>query len=146
MQAPLNSLKLLLPALIPSWNFFDVVAPSPRIEYVILSEKFPLDSEWRPFRPRPKRISTFEMIKRLFWNPHWNDTLFATSCAERLVQDETEHSINEIFLRILEDVLVGPSQPPKTSHLQFRLVFIQRTGNELTQEVLYISPYREIKL
>lgn len=25
--------KLLLPALIPSWNFFDVIAPAPRVEY-----------------------------------------------------------------------------------------------------------------
>ena len=29
-------IRLLLPALIPSWRFFDVVAPSPRIEFVLL--------------------------------------------------------------------------------------------------------------
>ena len=31
-----NPFKLLLPALIPSWSFFDVIAPSPRIEYALL--------------------------------------------------------------------------------------------------------------
>ena len=30
-----NALRLLLPALIPSWRFFDVIAPSPRIEYAL---------------------------------------------------------------------------------------------------------------
>jgi len=31
----LRTLQLLLPALIPSWEFFKAVAPSPRIEYWI---------------------------------------------------------------------------------------------------------------
>ena len=32
----LRTLKLLLPVLIPSWRFFDFIAPSPRIQFSLL--------------------------------------------------------------------------------------------------------------
>ena len=32
----LQTVKLLLPALIPSWRFFSTIAPSPRIEFALL--------------------------------------------------------------------------------------------------------------
>ena len=50
----LHGLKLLLPALIPSWRFFDTIAPSPRIEYALLHDPHAA-AAWREFRPRPAR-------------------------------------------------------------------------------------------
>ena len=86
----LRPLALLLPALIPSWRFFDVIAPSPRIEFAMLTSP---DSAavWQAFRPRPARVALSTMLGRLFWNPRWNESLFLVSCAERLVdQDPVE--------------------------------------------------------
>lgn len=33
LKTVLNSFRLLLPAIVPSWRFFDEIAPSPRVEY-----------------------------------------------------------------------------------------------------------------
>ena len=69
----LRTLKLLLPALVPSWRFFDTIAPSPRIEYALLrnAEEPPSSDDWREFRPRPARQSAIRMLGRLLWNPVW---------------------------------------------------------------------------
>ena len=46
----LRPFALLLPALIPSWNFFDVIAPSPRIEIArLVSVDTP--RVWQEFAP-----------------------------------------------------------------------------------------------
>ena len=94
----LNTLKLLLPALIPSWNFFDVIAPSPRIEYTLLNSQNESVTDWQEFRPRPEQLSFIQLLFRLLLNPRWNETLFMVSCAERILQNPTEyqHSENEI--------------------------------------------------
>lgn len=63
------------------------------------------------------------MIRRLFWNPDWNDTLFVVSCAERIQENPTEHNIAEIKRRISEDVSQGA--------FQFRLVFVHRDGEDI---------------
>ena len=34
-----NVLKLLIPALLPSWNFFDYITPSPRIQFTLLKHE-----------------------------------------------------------------------------------------------------------
>jgi hypothetical protein len=47
----LQTLKLLLPALIPSWRFFDTIAPSPRIEFTLLKTAQDASGAWREFRP-----------------------------------------------------------------------------------------------
>ena len=70
-----NPVQLLLPALIPSWNFFEAVEASPRIEYALL-RKPQGDADWREFRPRPDRLSAAAMLGRLFWNARWNESLF----------------------------------------------------------------------
>jgi len=75
------------------------------------------------------------MVKRLFWNPDWNESLFLVSCAERLMEAPTAHSTREILMRILSD---GPGEA--ATHVQFRLVFVRREGAELIREVTYISP------
>lgn len=121
----LRPFTLLLPALIPSWRFFDVIAPSPRIEYALLpGETAPGD--WREFRPRPERVSLAAMLGRLVWNPRWNETLFLVSCAERLVDEPTAHSEDEIFRRIAADLADAPEP-----WLTFRLVFVHRDIREV---------------
>ena len=137
MRSPQKSpLKLLLPALIPSWNFFDVIAPSPRVEYARLRSIGDASGDWRAFRPRPERLSPWAMLTRLFWNPSWNETLFLVSCAERLTDEPTAHSEDEIFKRIAADLAREPADEARP-WLCFRLVFVSREGGSLVSEVLF---------
>ena len=132
----LRTVQLILPALIPSWNFFDVIAPSPRIEYQLLDEAGKPRGDWQAFRQRPEHISLLTMLRRLIWNPRWNESLFLVSCAERLSQDITpEHSAREILTRMKRDLQAETDAPL----FRFRLVFIHREDETLTQEILYTS-------
>lgn len=135
-----NPFKLLLPALIPSWNFFDVIAPSPRIEYALLRSMGDGAGDWRAFRPRPERVSPVTMLARLAWNPRWNETLFLVSCAERLTDRPTQHSEDEIFKRIAADLAHEPSlgrEDIERPWLCFRLVFVSREHDAIVSEVLF---------
>lgn len=129
----LNTLRLLLPALIPSWNFFDAIGPSPRIEYALTGARDVEPAAWAEFRPRPERLSPFAMLGRLFWNPRWNETLFLVACAERLMREPTTHSEDEIFRRIAADL----SKETGGAWLSFRLVFTGREGEAMFREVLF---------
>ena len=132
----LKTLQLLAPVLLPSWRFFDSIAASPRIECQSLSASAePLD-DWREFRPRPQSLALGTYLRRLFWNPRWNETLFLTSCAERLLDSPSEHSIREIATRI-EESLRDEAAPP---FFRFRLVLVSRAGEALQREVAYVSP------
>lgn len=136
----LQPIKLLLPALIPSWNFFDVISPSPRIQFILLNnEKSPIN-DWQEFRPRPEHLTFMQMLKRMVWNPKWNESLFLVSCAERLIDNYTSHSENEILSRIESDYRYETS----AIHCQFRLAFIHREASNLKEEVLFTSRTQEI--
>ena len=137
----LQPLKLLLPALIPSWKFFDSIAPSPRIQYSLLNSDTKQEQEWFEFRPRPAELPFIKMLKRMLWNPAWNESLFLVSCAERIMQHYTEHSENEILQRIEKDLAIHPGNNSlkMATHLQFRLLIIQRKGVHLHEEVMFIS-------
>lgn len=133
----LRTVQLILPALIPSWNFFDVIAPSPRIEYQLLSDRNDTSDHWQAFRPKPKRLPFIALVRRLFWNPHWNESLFLVSCAERLSQGITpEHSSREILSRMKRDLNRAGHQ---SGYFRFRLVFIHREGDALTSEEIHVS-------
>lgn len=136
----LQSIKLLFPALIPSWNFFDIIAPSPQIQFVLLNAAHTAISDWQVFRPRPQQIKFSQALKQLFWNPQWNESLFLVSCAERIMENYTTHSENEIFDRIQNDL----SNQTMATHLQFRLVYTQRIGTELNKEIMFVSRTQEI--
>lgn len=138
----LKALRLLLPALVPSWRFFDVIAPSPRIEYALGAAPGAVPGGWREFRPRPARLSPLEMLARLVWDPRWNETLFLVSCAERLVDQPTAHSEDEIFRRIAADLARAPDGAGQAPWLWFRLVFIRREGESLVRETLFTAPPR----
>jgi len=143
----LHSLKLFLPALIPSWNFFDVIVPSPRIQYALLNAESDPLLEWQVFRPRPQYISFLTMLKRMFWNPYWNESLFLVSCAERLIEYPTQHSEDEISKRLISELNSDSftSITKDKTHVRFRLVFIRREGDKLIEEVTYQSPTQRLR-
>ncbi len=135
----LKTLKLLLPALIPSWRFFDIIAPSPRIEFCLLNTARSTVGGWSEFRPKPAHLPAFEMLKRLFWNPHGNDALFLASCAERLMEHPTEHSVHAILNRIKADLTRDGTDARATPYVQFRLVFLSRNGNDMQKNTTFES-------
>jgi len=82
------------------------------------------------------------MLAQLLWNPRWNETLFLVSCAERLVDQPTAHSENEIFARIAADLARGPEAAALPAWLTFRLTFLSREGETIAGEVLFQSQPR----
>ena len=147
----LNLFKLLLPALIPSWNFFDIIAPSPRIQFALLTCAEQDPKRWHEFRPRPARVALTTMLIRLFYNAAWNESLFMASCAERLMQHPTQplakHSEEEIIKRIKHHLTKNNSlvETNIATHLQFRLAFVQRHGSHLEQAVTYYSKIQPLE-
>lgn len=131
--------KLLLPALIPSWNFFDEIGASPRIEYNVQRSPDEADGAWRAFRPRPPRVPVLTMFARLLWNARWNETLFVASCAERLLAAPTAHGQDEIFRRIAADL------PGEGAWLRFRIFLLSEVAGAVVQELAFISAPRRIE-
>ncbi len=127
----LRLLSLLLPALIPSWRFFKTVAPSPRIEYRLIGPDGA--GGWQEDRPRPRHLSFGQMLRRMLWNPDWNEQLYLVSCSERLIEAPSQHSLDEINIRVARLLPPGPQQ------LQFRLVFLSREGDQIVKLVEYES-------
>lgn len=135
-----HALKLLGPALIPSWNFFDVIAASPRVEYALLRSPDETGDGWREFRPRPQHIPLRVMLTRLFWNARWNERLFVVSCAERLLAEPAEHSQAEIFRRIAADL----EERPEGAWLRFRVALLSEHGDTPVREIAFISDARRV--
>ena len=142
----LKTIKLLLPALLPSWNFFDIIAPSPRILFALLDSPSACAEQWQEFRPRPARLSFAAMLGRLLWNPRWNESLFMMSCAERIYdpinKNSTPHSETQILQRIRAELLrdeVHRLPPDASRYLQFRLVFITREDDRWLEQVEFES-------
>ena len=136
----LKTVKLLLPALIPSWRFFDTIAPSPRIEFTLLKAAHDVPENWQEFRPRPAHLSLGSMLKRLFWNPRWNETLFLVSCAERLMENGAEHSAHEIAKRIQTELEQKAVYSRQMLYFKFRLAFVHRQGIRLQEDITFTSP------
>ena len=131
-------MSLVLPVLIPSWRFFKTIEPLPRVQWVLFSDDNTIINNWHEFRPRPQRVTPFQMLNRLFWNPEWNEALFVLSCAERIEENPTQHSIHEINKRILSDISQMPPHQTAQS-MQFRLVFIHENETGQSQDILFIS-------
>ncbi|MEH6404745.1 MAG: hypothetical protein V7750_15320 [Sneathiella sp.] len=146
VKTSVQTLKLLLPALIPSWRFFDTIAPSPRIEFTMLKTAQDIPVAWQEFRPRPATLSILDLLKRMVWNPRWNESLFLVSCAERLMANPTDHSRTEIFTRIGYELKQNTASEKLSPFLQFRLVFLDRQGTEIHKRTTYTSPvYRFVE-
>lgn len=123
----LDLLKLLLPALMPSWRFFKSVDPSPRVEWALLKDVEDTPAHWQEFRPRPQHLTLRAMAQRMLWNPRWNESLFLVSCAERLTLAPTPHSEKEILRRISAEIARSLPPAEQLSFVLFRLVFLDRS-------------------
>lgn len=121
-----KTIQLLLPVLIPSWRFFDAIAPSPRVEFSLFSDADNAWLEWQEFWPRPEYVSIPRMLRRMIWNPCWNESLYVMACAERLIklqdEDTQKHSAEQIAQRIRRHF----SDDKKTANFKFRLIFMIR--------------------
>lgn len=131
-----QSFVLLLPALMPSWRFFESIAPSPRIEYCLTNQDDSKNEAWVRFDPRPEHVGFLQGLRRLAYNPAWADYLYASSCAERLIINPTMHSEHMIIRRLKSAVSV---ETIEQNYLQFRLVFISHEDNEIKETILYYS-------
>ncbi|MEM9062271.1 MAG: hypothetical protein AAGD13_17570 [Pseudomonadota bacterium] len=131
-------LRLLLPALIPSWRFFRSVEASPRIQWTF-AENHPGDPTiWREFRPRPDRVSPLETLVRLFWNPVWNETLFLVSCAERIEDTSDPHAIAEIRHRVVTG-LRRSGEATSDQPVRFRIVFVDWQNGKRHERIAFES-------
>ena len=139
----LRTLSLFLPAIVPSWAFFDVITASPRVEFALSDSMSVPDENWQEFRPRPQSVSVFNMIRRLFWNPKWNENLFVVSCCERLLNHPTAHSEDEIFARIARDLQTKGGTVADT-FLSYRITLVSRENDQLVREPVYVSSKRQL--
>ncbi len=129
----LRILRLLLPALIPSWRFFRAVEPSPRVEVCADGS-----SDWSEVCLRPDHVPLRVMLRRMLWNPRWNETLYLVSLAARVVEERSPHAMRELERRVQR------ARPGE--RIRLRLVFVERRGERLTREVLYQSaPFGEAR-
>ena len=87
-------LHLILPVLFPSWRFFGEIGASPRVEFRDAS------GHWRDAMARPQRLSAVARLGRLVWNPDWNEALFLTALAERLLTEPEPWIEPEISARL----------------------------------------------
>jgi len=146
---PFTSLRLLLPTIAPSWRFFDSVSDSPRVDYAVLAAPDEGAEHWQEFRPRPAVLTPITMVRRLLWNPQWNENLFLVSLAERMVSPATPeadaHSERELLLRVARH-LHRHGACDHRAYLQIRLRFVSRaeTGNEVVSHIAYLSSPRLI--
>lgn len=138
-------LMLLLPGLIPSWKFFKAVEPSPRVQWRLLADPRQTGDDWRDFRPRPEHISLFTILRRMLWNPRWNEALYMVSLAERLTLNPTPHSTEQIFLRLRDEIDHTLPDASRQPYLQFRLVFVHREGEDLVREITHLSDPRRLQ-
>jgi hypothetical protein len=133
-------LKLLLPALFPSWRFFDVIGPSPRVEICLLEHPGDDRTGWRALRSRPLRLGVFDRLRAFFWNARWNETLHLANCAERFVQGQTEHCTREIRRRVRSDLRAAGDGAVPAPFFCFRLVFVSRHEGMIRRDVAFVSP------
>lgn len=141
---PFTGLRLLLPAIVPSWRFFDAVTASPRIDYVLTATAGGEPGDWREFRPRVPVLTLGKMLRRLVWNPVWNEQLYLVSLAERLVSNATPatkaHSEQELLRRVARHLHDGNDRGG-ADWLRIRMRFVYRSlgTDAVAGEVVYVS-------
>ena len=138
-----RTLLLIPPVLFPSWRFFKSIEPSPRVQWAFTSGPGDELRAWREFRMRPARIPPLRVIRRLFWNAPWNETLFLVSCAERIHQQPNPHAVAEIRNRVAVEIMKG-APVTRARCFRFRLVFLHRDRGRLIEEVVFVSDEYEV--
>lgn len=142
-------LRLLLPIIFPSWRFFSSIGASPRIEVGFSDNAAQLPVEWDRFRPLPSSLSWRDYLRRLVYNPQWNELLFINSCAERLFEGEGNESFyrEEIARRLLGAINRGEVSVPSNGlffYFRIRAVYSEdappNTMGVMRDEVFLESP------
>ncbi|WP_221364313.1 hypothetical protein [Sphingomonas jinjuensis] len=142
-------MRLLLPAVVPSWRFFDAVTASPRIDYVLAASPGGASGDWHEFDPRVPVLSARMMLRRLVWNPAWNEALYLVSLAERLMSNADPatlaHSEREMLRRVAHQ-LHRKGYDRGGDWLRIRLRFVHRPPgtDEVLGEVVYVSDHHRL--
>lgn len=138
--------RLLIPALIPSWRFFDAIAPAPRIEFALMSDAEDAVSAWQEFRPRPAQLSWPALLRRMFWNPRWNESLYLASCAERLLEQPGAAFENELLSRVGRGILADGARRDVSPAEYFcvRVIVVKRDRGQISREVMFTSLPRRL--
>ena len=146
MKAVRLMFRYLLPALIPSWRFFDYIAPSPCIEFAVIAAADDPAMHWREFRPRPAHLPVAAMLRRLLWNPLWNEFLFMVSCAEKLLNEPSARRETELLTRIATAIARGETgdQFAASTYLRFRIVVLKREDEQISRRVGFVSPAQRL--
>ncbi len=131
---------IILPIFFPSWRFFSSIGASPRIQFAFLKSETAEPRAWQEFRPRPARVSFTEGLRRLLWNPQWNELLYMNTCAEHLFEGYSLRYEQEIMCRILSAAHAGEvASEPNTHFLLFRVCAVIRENKVVTQSVVFVS-------
>ena len=151
-----TAVRLLGPVLIPSWRFFDVVAPSPRLEYAIADSAGAAFAQWHVLPLLVANVSLRQMLWRLFYNAQRNDALFLVSCCERVLEqadtavDTAPHDDSSLAARAQQEILrratrhaqqTGrlPTHGAVQHWLRFRILEVRRVEDDLHTELAFSS-------
>lgn len=124
----------------PSWQFFNEVAPSPRIEFAVLDTKDQEISQWQDLVSRKQEYKISDFFKSIFFNPEWNQKLYLINCAEKIVISQSKHAVKEIFKAILEKLKLEGDK-----FVCFRLVFISKKSEGFREDILYQSSTKQVQ-
>jgi hypothetical protein len=87
------------------------------------------------------------MLKRLVWNPVWNETLFVVRCAERWMEGEAPFPEVEIRRRLTRAAFCGEllaDGPVEERLLAFRIRVLVREAGDIGDGILFVSPPRPL--
>ncbi|MES2676417.1 MAG: hypothetical protein V4660_19420 [Pseudomonadota bacterium] len=133
-------IKLILPIVFPSWRFFSGIGASPRIEFAFLHSEISEPKVWQEFRPRPARLSFAQGLRRLLWNPEWNEFLYMNTCAEHICDEHSVMREQEIMRRILLAASAGEIKSEPDAHfLLFRISTVVREDKVVKRSVVFVS-------
>lgn len=137
-------LHLLLPALMPSWRFFDRIGPAPSLEFALTASRDGAGSHWQALRSRPIRVSPARMIAGLVWNPRGNESLYLVSCAERLLDDPSPARADRLWRRVARIVRDDEATAASDLFLRVRVVETVREDGRLVRQVAFVSGPRRL--
>lgn len=85
------------------------------------------------------------MLRRMIWNPCWNESLYVMACAERLIKLQDEDTQKQSAEQIAQRIRRHFPNDTKTASFKFRLVFMRREdeganeGTGIERHLLYLS-------
>lgn len=96
----MHSLKLLLSALISSWQFFKDTPVAAKIEFALLKDSQDESFEWQEFSLEPEEQTPLQFLLSLFFNPVHNEAVYIADCAELIFEEAYEEKAYDLQKRI----------------------------------------------